>query len=142
MSRSLDDLHPATRMRVKAVMAAMREYGYPMFVVRSYDSLKRQEQLYAQGRTTPGEIVTWITKGWHNIRMEGKPCARAVDLAFKKQPTRFPDRDNWSLKWPWDRLKRIAEACDLARPLAKDKGHLIDPQGQTFTEVWNASDKN
>jgi len=141
MSRSLDDLDPATKMRARAVMAAMREYGYPIFIVRTYDTLNRQAKLYAQGRTTPGAKVTWITKGWHNLRKNGKPCGRAIDWAFKKQK-RFPNRANWSLEWPWDRLMKIAKACDLTRTLARDKGHLVDTQGQKFSEAWNASDKN
>lgn len=141
MSRKLSDLHPATKLRIKAVMAAMREYGYPMFVVRTYDTLDKQSKLYQQGRNKPGEKVTWITKGWHNLRYNGVPCARAVDLAFRKQPL-FPDRNEWDLSWPWDRLKKIAKACDLTRTLAKDKGHLVDKQGESFSTAWQKSDQN
>jgi hypothetical protein len=121
-------------------MAAMQEYGYPMMIVRTYDTLERQRKLYAQGRTEPGNIVTKVDKGWHNIRVDGKPCARAVDLAFKKQ-RRFPNRDNWSLDWPWERLKIIAAACDLKRTLRWDLGHLVDTQGQTFRQAWADSDR-
>lgn len=141
MSRSWNDLHPATRMRGKAVAAAMAEYGYPIFICRTYDTLKKQETLYEQGRTKPGNVVTWIKKGWHNIRVDGKPCARAIDFAFKKQK-RFLDRGNWHKDWPWKRLKIIAKACDFDRPIARDKGHLVDRQGQTFTQAWGLSDKN
>ncbi len=140
MSKSKDDLHPATKLRLNAVMAAMEAYGYPMFIVRTYDTLARQSRLYAQGRTTPGNIVTKIRRGWHNIRMNGKPSARATDLAFKKQK-RFPGRLNWDDKWPWERLKKLAKACDLDIPIRWDKGHLIDKQGQTFSQAWSASDK-
>lgn len=136
MSRSKDDLHPATKLRVNAVMAAMEAYGYPMFIVRTFDTPEKQLKIYNQGRTTPGKIVTWTKRGWHNLRRNGKPCARAVDLAFKKQK-RFPNRGNWSLEWPWERLHKLAKACDLKRPLARDKGHLIDTQGQSFKEAWN-----
>lgn len=141
MSKSLNDLHPATRLRVMAVMAAMAAFGYPMFIVRTYDTLKRQKKLYAQGRTTPGARVTWITKGWHNIRVNGKPCARAVDLAFKKQ-RRFTDRNNWSLDWPWKRVMLVAKGCDLTRTLVRDKGHLVDKQGESFKQAWKSSDQN
>ena len=141
MSRSLDDLDNATKIRVQATMAAMDAYGYPLMIIRTYDSLKRQQKLYNQGRTTPGKIVTKITKGWHNLRRNGKPCARAVDLAFKKQK-RFPGRGNWSMDWPWDRLAKIGHACDLKKTLKWDYGHLVDTRGESFTSAWSTSDKN
>ncbi len=136
MSRSKDDLNPGTRLRVEATMAAMAAYGYPMFIVRTYDTEAKQMKIYNQGRTTPGKKVTWTKRGWHNLTKKGKPDARAVDLAFRKQK-RFKGRGNWSLKWPWDRLRKIAEACDLKRTLARDKGHLVDMQGESFKEAWN-----
>ncbi len=141
MSRNTQALDPGTAMRVKAAMAAMKAFGYPMFIIRTYDTLETQLEIFAQGRTKPGNIVTWIKRGWHNLRLGGKPCARAVDLAFRKQE-RFPDRDPWSLQWPWERLKKVARGCDLTRPLARDKGHLVDKQGQTFAEAWRDSDRN
>jgi len=122
-------------MRVKAVMAAMRELGYPMFVVRTYDTPEKQLQIYAQGRTKPGAKVTWTKIGWHNLRMKARPSARAVDLAFKKQDRFSFGQDPWSYNWPWKRLHKVARALGLSIPLAKDKGHLVDKQGQTFKEA-------
>jgi peptidoglycan L-alanyl-D-glutamate endopeptidase CwlK len=140
MSKSLDDLDPATRIRVQAVMAAMAEYGYPLLIIRTYDTLAKQAKLYAQGRTTPGKIVTKIKRGWHNIRKNGKPAARAVDFAFKKQ-RRFPGRGNWSMDWPWARLRKIGAACDLKKTLRWDYGHLVDDRGEKFSEAWRKSDQ-
>ncbi len=137
MSRLWTDCNMGTAMRVKAVMAAMKEYGYPMFVVRTYDSVEKQAKIYAQGRTLPGKKVTWTKRGWHNLKTRGRPNARAVDLAFKKQSGRFLwGNDPWSLHWPWKRMQKIARACDLSIPLARDKGHLVDKQGETFKEAW------
>ena len=135
MSKSWSDCHKATEMRTKAAMAAMSELGYPMFVVRTYDSLDKQSELYAQGRTTPGDIVTWTKRGWHNLKKGGKPSARAVDVAFKLQDI-FQGRDEWSYEWPWARLHKIARALELSIPLARDKGHIVDTQGETFNQAW------
>ncbi len=136
MSRNWKDCHPATAMRVQACMAAMKAFGYPMFVVRTYDSLEKQAKIYAQGRTTPGRIVSWTKIGWHNLTDNGEPSARAVDLAFRKQPGRFLwGNDPWSYRWPWKRMQKIARACGLSIPLARDKGHLVDKQGQTFKQA-------
>lgn len=140
MSRSYDDMDPATAMRCHAVEAAMAAYGYPLKVIRTYDPLSRQMKLYNQGRTTPGKIVTKVKRGWHNLRMKGKPKARAIDWAFKKQ-RRFPDRDNWNMDWPWARLERIANACDLKKTLRWDYGHFVDTRGESFSSAWSKSDK-
>lgn len=141
MSRNKDDLHPATKIRYNAVEAAMAAYGYPICITRTYDSLNTQAKLYAQGRTAPGKIVTKIKKGWHNLRKDGKPCAHAIDVRFKKQK-RFPNRGPWHKDWPWKRLKKIAKACDLDIPIVWDKGHIIDRQGETFSQAWKNSDQN
>lgn len=141
MSKSLDDCDSGTAMRGRAVEAAMAAYGYPLIRVRTYDTLKKQQKLYNQGRTTPGKIVTKINKGWHNLRKNEKPCARAIDWAFKKQ-RRFPGRDNWSIDWPWERLRKIAFACDLKKTLIWDYGHFVDTRGESFTSAWSKSDKN
>jgi len=134
MSRKWTACHKGTELRVKAAMAAMKELGYPMFVIRTYDTPEKQLEIYAQGRTKPGNVVTWTRVGWHNLEAEGEPCARAVDVAFRKQD-RFPDRGEWSYDWPWSRLHKVAEALGLSIPLAKDKGHLVDKQGQTFKQA-------
>lgn len=139
MSKSWFHCHPGTAMRVQAVMAAMKCLGYPMFVVRTYDSIEKQSKIYAQGRTTPGVKVTWTRRGWHNLKKEGKPSARATDLAFRKQ-NRFAwcqvPSGEWHHKWPWKRMQKIARALGLTIPLARDKGHLVDPQGETFKQAW------
>lgn len=139
MSKKWTDCHPGSAMRFQAVCAAMKCLGYPMFVVRTYDTPEKQLKIYAQGRTKPGRKVTWTKRGWHNLQKNGEPESRAVDLAFRKQK-RFPwcqvPSGEWHHKWPWERMQKIARALGLKIPLAKDKGHLIDPQGQTFKEAW------
>jgi hypothetical protein len=143
MSKRKEDLNFATKFRYEVVEVAMAQFGYPLFIVRTYDSLAKQLKLYAIGRTVQlnRDPVTKIKEGWHNIRENGNPCARAIDVAFKRQ-IRFPGRSNWDENWPWERLKKIAIACDLAIPISWDKGHIIDRQGETFKQAWAKSDRN
>ena len=141
MSRKWADCHKGTELRVKAAMAAMKELGYPMFVVRTYDSKEKQLEIYAQGRTKPGNKVTWTKVGWHNLEDNGEPYARAVDVAFRKQD-RFTwcqvPSGEWHQNWPWSRLHKVARALGLSIPLAKDKGHLVDKQGQSFKQALSS----
>ena len=50
--------HPDLVQAVMAVLDAMDVLGFPMMVTEGLRSTARQQELYAQGRTTPGHIVT------------------------------------------------------------------------------------
>jgi hypothetical protein len=66
---------------VAVVEAASKSVPFDILVVEGLRTLERQKQLYAQGRTTPGKIVTWTLKSKH---IDGK----AVDIVpLKKDGT-------------------------------------------------------
>ena len=58
--------------------------GYPIFLTNTYRDDEKQAQLYAQGRTAPGDIVTWIKAGGKHGKTDsaGRPAAKAFDVAF------------------------------------------------------------
>ncbi len=58
---------------VKVVMRAIEISEVDFTVMEGKRTLERQRELYAQGRTAPGKIVTWTMNSRH---IEGK----AVDL--------------------------------------------------------------
>lgn len=58
MSRSLDDLDPRFRALVDPWLADVAAAGIDLLVTCTLRSLEDQAVLYAQGRTTPGSIVT------------------------------------------------------------------------------------
>lgn len=59
---------------VSVVRRAAKALPFPLFVVEGLRSKERQAELYAQGRTKPGKVVTWTLQSKH---IDG----RAVDLA-------------------------------------------------------------
>jgi peptidoglycan L-alanyl-D-glutamate endopeptidase CwlK len=69
-SRSLDELLPPARSRVDAFLASCKENGIDLLVTSTYRDIESQNALYAQGRTTPGNIVTNAKGGqsFHNFR--------------------------------------------------------------------------
>jgi peptidoglycan L-alanyl-D-glutamate endopeptidase CwlK len=81
MSRKIEDLTPETQEKFKEFAARMAEAGIPFMITCTYRSQSEQEVLYAQGRTTPGKIVTWTHHSRHTERTafdiailsEGKP---------------------------------------------------------------------
>lgn len=103
-SRKLEDLLPPVRARVERMIADCKAEGIDLLVTSTYRDNASQDALYAQGRTTPGRIVTNARSGqsFHNYR-----CA--VDVV--------PIRNGkaiWNAKDPiWQRIGAIGKAAGL-----------------------------
>ena len=69
-SRSLDDLAPIVKAKCLAFIAACKAFGIDVLITSTYRDNESQNALYAQGRTSPGHVVT-IAKGgqsFHNFK--------------------------------------------------------------------------
>ena len=92
-SRKLEDLHPKVADLARAFITACEQRGIEVLVTSTYRDIESQNALYAQGRTSPGKIVTKAKGGqsFHNYRVafdfvplvNGKPCWDDEEL-FKK----------------------------------------------------------
>ena len=69
-SRSLSDLLPAVQAMCQAFLDACKAQGIDVLVTSTYRDNESQAAIYAQGRTTPGRIVTNAKPGqsFHNYR--------------------------------------------------------------------------
>lgn len=75
-------------------LAACGLYKGRMLVVEGVRSHARQTQLYAQGRTVPGKIVTWVRTSNHEAKLiDGllDPVGCAIDAVALK--------DDGSIEW-------------------------------------------
>ena len=59
---------------MSAFLEKCKEAGLDIFITETYRSQKRQNELWEQGRTKPGQIVTWTLNSRHTSR-------RAWDIA-------------------------------------------------------------
>lgn len=57
-SRDPADLHPTVRGMLEQHIRECEDHGVQLLVTSTYRSIDSQDALYAQGRTTPGRIVT------------------------------------------------------------------------------------
>ncbi len=74
--RNLTGVHPdIIRVLRKAISLGVIDFS----VIEGVRTLARQKQLYAQGRTTEGHIVTWTLNSRHIKQPDG--YGHAVDLA-------------------------------------------------------------
>ena len=86
-SRKITDLHPLLQERYKAFEIECERQKLDYLVTCTYRSGIEQDQLYAQGRTTFGRIVTCAKAGdsAHNVTTaDGKPNACAFDVVIMR----------------------------------------------------------
>lgn len=109
--RDIAKLEANFRAKVSAFMA---EVGKEVFITEGFRTQERQDYLYAQGRTLPGQIVTWTKDSLHE---KGK----AIDIAFLGDDLFPADPKRW---------RRIADIAlkygiDWGQDLwGKDKPHF------------------
>jgi peptidoglycan LD-endopeptidase CwlK len=113
-SRSLLDLEAQTRLKALLLISKAAGAGVELLVTCTYRDDAMQARLYAQGRTTPGRIVTNAKPGQslHNLRINGLPAARALDVV-----PMVGGRPVWGTKGAdlalWMRVGEIGESCGL-----------------------------
>lgn len=102
-SRSLDDLAPPAKQRAEAFIAAAKSKGIDLLVTSTYRDSESQDALYAQGRSTPGNIVTRAKAGqsWHNWR-----CALDVVPLVNGKAI-------WDDQALWKQVGEIGKSCGL-----------------------------
>lgn len=99
--RNLDHLYPPFATKIRALMAEAdawlakhRGPGWRCTVIETFRPLARQKELYAQGRTTPGPVVTQCD-GEKNPSRHQSSCA--VDLApAKNGMVKWDDQEYWN----------------------------------------------
>ena len=104
-SDKLKGVDPRLAEFAKRLIKGMASIGHPMLVSEGFRSVERQAELYAQGRTEPGKIVTNAKPGesLHNL-------GRAVDIAF--------DAPNpWAESHPWETAGQVGESIAKAMNL-------------------------
>lgn len=70
-SRDLKELHPKVKAMAEKFIASCKKEGIDILVTSTYRDAESQNELYAQGRTKPGKVVTNAKAGqsWHNYRL-------------------------------------------------------------------------
>lgn len=99
MAPSARDIHRLIGVHPRLYAAIVNIlHELPMFVVKGVRTAQEQARLYAQGRTTPGKIVTYRDgirhKSNHQPHEDG--FGYAVDLAFLGK-TPFDDAHPWDI---------------------------------------------
>lgn len=93
-SRRIEDLHPKLQLIANEFIRRCEREGIDVLIYCTYRSKEEQAELYAQGRTKPGKIVTYAKPGYsyHNYGLafdcvplaNGKPVWDIDDPVWQK----------------------------------------------------------
>src|SRR5437867_4031964 len=110
MSRFLDDLSDEMKPLAFELLARCTEAGIPVVVVYTGRTQEEQDGLYAQGRTTPGKIVTWTRDSKHVMKPPDMK-SQAIDICpLETYQLHGSDKLAWSTSDPvWQRIGAIGE---------------------------------
>lgn len=118
-SRKLEDLHPKVEEMARQLLAAAENEGIDLLVTSTYRDHESQNELYAQGRTKPGRVVTNARGGrsWHNWRLafdvvpmrNGKPVwgTSGDDLVLWKRVGELGKEVGLEWAGDWKRFKEF-----------------------------------
>lgn len=74
MSRAISDLTVKAQTACRLFLAECEKQGLKVLVTETYRTQARQNELYEQGRTKPGNVVTWTKNSRHTNRRAWDIC--------------------------------------------------------------------
>lgn len=102
-SRRIEDLRPEVATTARKFVSEAKKQGIDLLITCTYRDPASQNELYAQGRTAPGPIVTnaraW--QSWHQYR-----------VAFDVVPI-VAGKPVWSDRKLWERIGALGESLGL-----------------------------
>ncbi|WP_077624041.1 M15 family metallopeptidase [Sediminibacillus massiliensis] len=135
-----DGLHPEVEAKRDELLQRAEEKGIEVIITEGFRTLERQDELYEQGRTTEGDIVTYAQGGesYHNYGL-------AIDFALINQDgnitwnTSYDGNNNEKSDW--------VEVAEIGKDLGfewggdwnrfKDYPHLQMDFGLSIHELQN-----
>ena len=72
--KDISALAPNAQTACRTFLSLCENAGLKVRITETYRTQKRQDELYAQGRTAPGSVVTWTKKSRHTGRRAWDIC--------------------------------------------------------------------
>jgi peptidoglycan L-alanyl-D-glutamate endopeptidase CwlK len=128
-SRSLEDLVPSVKAKAQLFIQRCAESGIDILIYCTYRSKEEQDELFAQGRTKPGDVVTNARGGqsFHNYHcafdfvplVGGKPAWKNADLYLKAGIIAESVGLEWAGRWA-GKLRETAH-CQFSNGLTLEQ---------------------
>lgn len=129
VSLNTKGLYPEVYRRYQVLEGAAARLGMPIRITSGYRSFSKQDKLYAQGRTTTGNIVTNAKGGqsMHNYRI-------ALDYCFKGNDPYPKDSKKWKTV---NNMAELLGFYSYGNSLGWDYGHIQLMFGLSEKDVRN-----
>ena len=98
--KAVSELAPNAQIACRAFLTLCESAGLKVRITETYRTQARQDELYAQGRTKPGNIVTWTKNSRHTGR-------RAWDICQDIKGKEYSDASFF------DKCGKIAQSIDI-----------------------------
>lgn len=105
----ISNLHPVVRVAVVKVFTQLQAEGIPFRIFEAFRSPERQADLYAQGRTKSGDIVTYA-QPWYSYHQYGL----AVDFVLLVDGDWSWSSNGQKAAW-WSRMHELGAQEELMR---------------------------
>lgn len=123
-SRSLSELHPFVAKKAQEFIEKCAKQGIDVIITSTFRDFESQNDLYAQGRTKPGKIVTNAKAGqsYHNYRLAFDFCpivngkAQWNDIALFTRCGVIAESLGFEWAGRWKRFKEYAH-CQMTEGL-------------------------
>lgn len=130
---SLEELNDKTREAAELFLRIAEEEGLPVLITETYRTQERQEYLYEQGRSRPGQVVTWTKNSNHTKRnafdiAKNVPGEEYSDLEFFRRCAEIGREIGLSPGYYWEEGKR-----DMPHFEMKRFGRVQYPEGYERT---------
>lgn len=155
--RDISALTPAAQRACAAFMDECARLNLPVRITETYRSQERQNELYAQGRTKGGKIVTWTKKSrhtsrraWDIVKVKGNGAADYSDTAFFKRCGQVaaglgiswgglwktPDMPHFEVAENWQRPKTMRE--ELTEEMTAEEKARLERVEELATDTANS----
>lgn len=130
--KDIGELLPNAQTACRTFLAECEKQGLKVCITETYRTQQRQNELYAQGRTTSGNIVTWTKNSVHTKRRAWDICQNVKgqeysNLSFFNSCGEIaeslgitwggrwstPDRPHFEVKADWTLPEKYMEEIDM-----------------------------
>lgn len=107
---NINDLHPHLRYKLKRLLKLCEKNNLPLIITEGFRTVQRQDELYAQGRTKPGKVVTYARgKDYQSQHQWGVAFDIAInikgkeyDMGYIRKVANLAKSENIGLYWGGD----------------------------------------
>lgn len=142
--RDISELTPLAQKACNLFMARCKTKGLNVLITETYRSQERQNYLYEQGRTRPGNIVTWTKNSRHTSRRAWDICQNVkgkeyADSGFFKACGQIAKElgITWGGTWKKADTPHFEISTDWIPPKESEEDKMTTEERKKFNELVN-----